>query len=669
LGAVSAFERSRLAGRSAEADRSARRSVTVGIVALVALLLLLGLLVYFVDRLVVRPVRRFGVAVEHLREGDLGVRVHQAGPAEIADLGGAIDELAASLDESRRQVEASSAELRRLSERNLMMLDSVFSQTPVGLAFLDAELRYVRVNAALAAMSGKPVDAHIGRPADEVVPDLSEQIGPAMERVLATGRPVSELEVTGTTAADPGMVRSWAVTLYPVREQGEVAGVGLVVIDITERRRYEAERDRLLQAERDARQGAEAARGRAAFLVDAGGLLDASLELEDTVQSLARLCVPRIADWCSISLVESGELSNAAVAHADPERMELARRLQQRYPPERDAAFGAAAVVRTGRAEHYAEISDELLESAARDPEHRDLMRGLGMRSAIVVPLTARGQVLGAITLVSAESGRRYDLDDFALVQDLGVRAGLALDNARLYRERSDVARTLQASLLPERLPQIPGMQIAARYEPLGASTDVGGDFYDVFQITQDRWAVVIGDVCGKGAEAAALTALARYTLRAVAPSGPVDALRQLNTAILRQRDDLRFITVVYAEIDLAANQPHVRLASGGHPPPLLVHPIGPGQVIECKGTLIGITPDPALSECSLEMASGDTLALYTDGVTESSHAEPLEPGALLETIAGHRSADAVADHLQRLARTRERLARDDVAILALQAD
>ena len=668
LTGFAAVERRRLARRSAAADRTSDRAVLVGVVALALLLALVGVLAVFVDRTIVRPVLRFGEAVERLRRGDLGVRVGHSGPEEIASLGGAIDELAGSLSESRSELEQRNAELRRLSERNLVLLDSVFAQTPVGLAFLDSELRYVRVNPAFAAITGWSVAAHVGHRIDEVVPDLGGEAVPVVERVIATGEALPESEVVGSTAADPGVDHTWAVTYYPIRQDGVVVGAGIVALDISDRKRAEEERADLYAAERDARRLAEAARRRASFLADAGGVLDASLDVDETVQSLARLSVPRIADWCSVELVDpDGVPRNAAVAHSDPQKIALALDLQRRFPSDPQAATGASAVIRSGRPELYPDVTEEMLDTAELDPEYRAILSTLGMRSAMTVPLTARGQTLGAITLISAESGRRFDADDYALAQDLGARAGLSLDNARLYRERSHVAQTLQASLLPEQLPEIPGVRIAARYEPLGASTEVGGDFYDIFPTGPDRWAVVIGDVCGKGAEAAALTALARYTLRAVAPLSPADALRRLNTAILRQRNDLRFITIVYAELDLSGPMPRVTFASGGHPPPLLIHRTGPGRVIECQGTLIGITPDPSLTECALELAQGDTLALYTDGVTEASHAEPLEPDGLLALLEGDRTADAIADHMQRLARSDGTLARDDVAIVALQ--
>ena len=669
LDRFSAIERTRLAERSAAAERDASQARVVAALAFAGLLALLALLALFVNRTIVRPVRALGTAVSRLRGGDLSVRVGRRGPPEIAGVGEAIDDLAGSLAVSRAEVEQRSAELRRLGERNLLLLDTVFAQTPAGLAFLDRDLRHIRVNAALAAITGLPVEEHLGRRPEEVAPALAEIALPHMERVLATGETVADVELVGESPSAPGVTRIWSATFFAVREGGEVTGLGIVVEEVTARKVAEAEREAAHEAERRAREAAEAARARASFLADAGAVLDTSLDLDETLANLARLCVPRVGDWCSIELaVAGGRIRNAAVAHPDPARLELARELQRRQPVDPEAPTGAPAVIRTGRPELYPEIPDELLELSAQDAEHLELIRRLGMVSAMVVPLTARGRTFGAITFVAAESGRRFGNEDLALAEDLAARAALAVDNAQLYRERSHVAQTLQASLLPAELPAIPGVRLAARYEPLGSETEVGGDFYDVFAVDEDRWALIIGDVCGKGAEAAALTALARYTLRAVSPLAPAEALRRLNTAILRQRDDLRFITLIYAELDLRNGAPRLTYAAGGHPPALLVHPHGPGEVLACQGTLIGVTPDPPLKECSVTLATGDTVALYTDGVAESSHADPLEPADLLASLGDARSADGVADRLVALARSGEgAAARDDVAILALQ--
>src|SRR5204863_3225944 len=180
---------------------------------------------------------------------------------------------------------------------------------------------------------------------------------------------------------------------------------------------------------------------------------------------------------------------------------------------------------------------DDMLVEAIRDPEQLDLMRALDLRSAITAPLVAHQRTLGTLTLATAETERLLGDEDVQLAVELGRRAGVAIDNARLYTERSEIAHALQAKLLPERLPAIPGARLAARYRAAGELNEVGGDFYDVFPRAEGEWALVVGDVSGKGPEAAAVTALARYTLRAGAldDDAPGKALRRLNVAMRAQ--------------------------------------------------------------------------------------------------------------------------------------
>src|SRR5205807_4073401 len=192
------------------------------------------------------------------------------------------------------------------------------------------------------------------------------------------------------------------------------------------------------------------------------------------------------------------------------------------------------------------EISDELIASVSLDPEYIEILRGLGLRGSIVAPLRARGRTLGAITFVAAESARSFTDEDVEVVEELARRAGLAVDNARLYTERSRIAHTLQSQLLPARLPEIPGIEVAVRYRAAGELNEVGGDYYDVFECGDGQWAFVIGDVSGKGAEAAAVTALARHTLRtaAIQPRSVRELLRILNEAMVTQRGGAEFCTV-----------------------------------------------------------------------------------------------------------------------------
>jgi len=409
------------------------------------------------------------------------------------------------------------------------------------------------------------------------------------------------------------------------------------------------------------------------FLAEASRLLGSSLDYERTLRSIARFAVPEIADWCTVDLVADGAIEHVVVAHADPEKLEFARELRERYPVDPDAPTGVPDVLRTGRSQLLPEISDSLLEASIDDPERLRLLRSVGMVSALIVPMTLRGRVLGAISFVSAESGRRYDEQDVALAEELGRRAAVAVDNARLYRTRSAIAHTLQASLLPPVLPDIPGMEIGAAYRAAGEGFEVGGDFYDLFATDDDHWFVVVGDVCGKGAEAAAVTALARYTIRAAAARrrSPAAILRWLNEAMLKQEDAGRFATIACAQIDLSRSPARVTVACGGHPLPLVLRAEGSVCEAGAPGMLVGLMEPLELQERTVELRTGDTLVLYTDGLTEAGAPErvwaPEDLEAALRGAAG-RSAQGVVQHLLAQAVPDPQAApRDDVALLALR--
>ena len=414
------------------------------------------------------------------------------------------------------------------------------------------------------------------------------------------------------------------------------------------------------------------------FLAEAGRILSASLDYDTTITNVARLAVPRVGDWCGIDLVEEdGSVRPVVVAHVDPSKVEWAKQMRDRYPPDPAQDQGVYRVLRTGESELYPEIPRELLVESAQDEEHLRLIDELGMSSAMIAPLTARGRTLGAITFVSAESGRRFDEDDLALAEDLAARCALAVDNARLFRERAHIAKTLQESLLPPELPQPPGLEVAARFHAAGEGYEVGGDFYDVFDTGNERWAAVIGDVCGKGPEAAAITALARYTLRATAMADdqPSRILATLNEAMLRQRTDRRFSTVLFASLDRRGDGASLRFASGGHPLPLLLRAGGGAAEVGTPGTLLGIVPDPDLTDEQVTLGPGDAVVLYTDGVTDAAAPERIhEPEELAAALGTGRydTADSIAERLLQVALGSANGApaaapRDDIAILVIK--
>jgi PAS domain S-box-containing protein len=410
------------------------------------------------------------------------------------------------------------------------------------------------------------------------------------------------------------------------------------------------------------------------FLARSAEVLASSLNPDELLVEVANLAVPEVADWVAVELVtDSGAVERKALAHMDPEVREWALDVSKRYPPDPDSRAGVYQVIRTGQAELYPEIPDELLREGAQDEEHYRILREFGMRSAIIVPMTTRGRTLGALTFVSGNSGRRFDEQDVELAQELGRRCATAVDNARLYTERSYIARTLQESLLPVELPDIPGVEAAARFRPTGEGNEVGGDFYDMFETGNRGWTVVMGDVCGKGPDAAAVTALARYTLRAAAMREhlPSRSLAVLNEALLRQRDDRRFCTVAYAYIEKLDRGARVAVACGGHPLPLLLRAEGTVETVGVPGTLLGVVPDPNLEDRAVMLEPGDALVFYTDGVIESrSDATVLDERRLAELVAtcAGTGADAIAAKVEEAAvLSQGGRPRDDIAVLVLR--
>jgi PAS domain S-box-containing protein len=396
------------------------------------------------------------------------------------------------------------------------------------------------------------------------------------------------------------------------------------------------------------------------FLAEAGEALSSSLEYEETLRRVAWLAVPRLADWCAVELPdEGGVLQQVALAHWDPERVERARELRERHPPDPGAPIGSYAVMRTGEARLDPEIADSLLIEPRHHAER--------VRSGMSVPMVTGGRVLGVMTFAFSDSGRAYSADDLGFAQELAARAATAIENSRLFTERVAVARTLQASLLPEELPEVPGWRFAAAYRSGQEGAEVGGDFYDVFEV-DGRQMVLLGDVTGMGVTAAALTALVRHTAKTAAAFDPCPAaiLGHVNRA-LRKRPGIAPVTMVCGLLGEAA----VTLAVAGHPPPLLKRNGCASEKIGATGMLLGAVDEyPGLDPVTIELAPGDTLLLYTDGVTDAPGADsrfgderlraavdaaPPEPRALLEAISD--AVDAFA-HGAGL---------DDRAMLALQ--
>ncbi len=429
-------------------------------------------------------------------------------------------------------------------------------------------------------------------------------------RRLVAGEPAPELL---TRSVDHATGRAyWLLTkATPLHDQDRTLAINIIE-DVTEAKEAEL---------------------RSRFLAEAGQVLASSLDYERTLRRVAELAVPWLADWCAVDLpAPGGGIVQVALAHSDPSKVAMAEELRQRLPPDPDEATGVPGVLRGGPPELFREIPDELLAEAIEDPEALAALRAIGMRAVMIVPMRIGADTLGAITFVSADSGRTFDDDDFAFAQDLALRAATAVQNARLYEEQARVAHTLQASLLPDRLPEVPAWLGAASYQAGEQGADVGGDFYDIVAVTGDRRLVFLGDVTGKGIAAAALTSLVRHSVRTAARFDPrPGAVLALVNEILVEQPRLAPVTLVCALVD----GPHVTVAAAGHPPPLLRR-AGAVSEVGARGVLLGAVGAQTYPEVSVTVAPGDTLLLYTDGVTDT-------PGGARERF-GHERLSAILD-------------------------
>ncbi len=405
------------------------------------------------------------------------------------------------------------------------------------------------------------------------------------------------------------------------------------------------------------------------LLAEAGQALSSSLDYEQTLQRVAELAVHGLADWCVITLRDGDAVRQVAVAHADADKVGLAREFGARHPAHVGDPIGAAAVIGSGEPRLLRDMTPERLARAGLAEEEVALVRDLELRAAIVVPLAIADQPpIGALTLAMAESGRAFADADLALAAELGRRAAIAIENARLYAERSLIATTLQRSLLPPDLPEIPGFLLASFYQAAGRHNDVGGDFYDAFEVS-GGWIVVVGDVAGRGAEAAALTSLSRYTFRAAGKllGDPIAALEQLNAA-LRELPRLSLVSVCCALLRSGAGEARADVVLAGHPPAYHLRR-GSSRPVGVFAPFLGAYERGGWEATTLRLDPGDQLVLYTDGVIDTVGEEGrFGEDRLARTLDG---ATGAADAVGRIERALVSFACgpqvDDTAVIAVE--
>jgi serine phosphatase RsbU (regulator of sigma subunit)/PAS domain-containing protein len=410
------------------------------------------------------------------------------------------------------------------------------------------------------------------------------------------------------------------------------------------------------------------------LLSNASKMLSSSLEVDATIDKAAWAVVPELADWARIDLRdERGALVQMAVAHRDLERVELLHEWRRDYPPVEEDDRGPAEVMRTGRSVVWADVVAEDVVRYAQSPRHAELMRLIDTRSMLIVPMVVGDRVIGTMQLATtSESGRMLGAADLELAEELARRAAIAVDHARVHAVRTHIATTLQRSLLPPRLPVIPGLAIAARFRAAGTATEVGGDFYDLFE-GREHWMVMMGDVTGKGPGAAAITSLARYTMRTAAQyeDDPTAMLRRLNATLGSDPERRQICTAVCVGVRPPVDGVQgvgLQVVCAGHPSPLLVAADGSVRPVGRPGTLLGAFSEGRWSVADVALGLGDALVLYTDGVTDTRGpdgrfgTERLE--ALLRKI-GPADAETIAGGIDAALQAFGEQ-RDDVAVLVL---
>ncbi|WBO68078.1 SpoIIE family protein phosphatase [Streptomyces camelliae] len=511
---------------------------------------------------------------------------------------------------------ADQSTVRRL-EQDVALSERVVKQSPSGLAVLDPQLRFVSVNPALERINGLPAAEQVGRPLREVVPRMEADVLEAEARqVLDTGVPLIDRLVVGRTAADPEADHSWSLSLYRLEDAlGNVLGVAASMVDVTEQHRASLE--------------AEAARRRLAVIADASARIGTTLELDRTACELADVAVPELADVAAVDLLDPVvEGRRSTLGPAEPAVMRaLAVRpqdgsdaLRAADRPGRIATYEpdrlVTECVRSGEAVLVRQVKDEDLPRIARSPEAAALLARAGLHSYLAVPLIARGEVLGALDLKRTRNPAPFDEDDVLLARELAARAAVQIDNARWYQNARNTALTLQRSLLPSHPPVATGLEVASRYQPAGATSEVGGDWFDVIPLEGGKTALVVGDVMGSGISAAATMGRLRTATTTLAaldldPALLLEHLDNTTSAL-----DHSIATCVYAVHD-----PHLRqcrIANAGHLPPVRVRPGRPPELLDLPtGVPLGVG-GVGFSTVAVDFEPGDELVFYTDGLVET---------------------------------------------------
>ncbi|MEV5218916.1 SpoIIE family protein phosphatase [Streptomyces syringium] len=482
-----------------------------------------------------------------------------------------------------------------------------------------------------------------------------------------------------------------SVVTVPLKVEGRLTGSLGVAAEAPgrygneEALRLQFAADRIALAVESARLGEleRLRRGSLSFLVEASDLLAGTLDRDQTLALMAQMTVPTLATWCAVYTIadQSSEPELSYVLHEDEDRIDgLKALLSKVAPPDPVPTPGARIWTAPSEAAHAAALRSSLRSLGLGDAGGHTPGPGTSLATAaavggetVVLPLVARNRVIGMLTL-GKPTDDHFRQEILELAEDLSRRAALALDNARLYSERTAISQSLQRSLLPPELPDVPGVEVEVIYRAAGEGNEVGGDFYDLFPIRDGAYGFAIGDVCGTGPEAAAVTGLARHALRLLAREGfggPA-VLERLNAAILDEGARSRFLTLLYGELWPQHDGSAVlKVVCAGHPLPLRLRQDGTVEPAATPQPLLGVMEDLELYEQTITLDPGDVLLCVTDGVTERREGTRMlgDDGLtdVLTTCTGLTAGAVAARILRAVERFAAEPASDDMAILAMR--
>lgn len=592
--------------------------------------------------------------------------------AALAELDGAVAALGEAAGYPAATGEDGQAQSGLHSDRRL--LHAIFTGTPVPLYVVDHDATVLRANAAACELLGVGPGYATGK-------SLAALVDPSVRAALRSQLAAAARTGIGTRLgcgmlADTGLVRC-QLEIRPLSVRGDADRLLVAVTPNQFPQRRDASGPDADPASTDPA-GAAAADDAAISAVQrldllaaaARQLLESSTVSESVLlQRSARMLSGALATWAIVDVRRRGQLRRHYVAGPDdPGSASLAQ-----LAAAADPGPGTVPdqVFESGQTLILTHVDDDrALGQAEHGPT---LLAMLGGASLLAVPMTDGSRRFGVLTLIRRGDDGQFSMADAALAEEIGALLGLAIAARRVLRQRTETADALRASLLPPVLKPVPGVEIASAHLAPTRGREVGGDFYDVYP-TPGGWGVAIGDVCGKGEDAAAATAAARHAIRVLAHStaNPADVLRGANDIMLAEEFGGRFVTATAAHLSWHDDTLRVLLANAGHPAPVIIRPDGRTEQVPGGGVPLGIFPDPEPALVELELSDGDVLFCYTDGLADarSAQATYLEDSLAdcLAQLAGRRAADIVAEMRKVVLDFSENILRDDLTMLVLRA-